>query len=791
MTNKDKIEKLKSFKSEKDFREFLIELLKKVGFQNVIHSHRYGNPEFGKDIIATYEHDFEGTENYSFVVKKGHISAGTNEIETIKNQINQSFEYPYIDLNRDRFFVQKTKVVTNENFTDGGQRAITQSDSIKNKANVSFLWNETLIPLIDKYFPDFWLPGEIEIKEYSKSLKHKIENEFEIKELSLQKIEDSKVKKLLGIFIEPQLTEITVNESDDKQKKIKRSKVSISSVINSKDNFIFNGEPGCGKTKVINTITCEFVNSNSIIEKNVFPIRLNIYNLRKFSFDLEETIKNNLRLYIPEYFEKIDLKNFEKVLLIDSIDLLKKEEQSLLIKRIEDYCSNEKARFILSQRSSNNIDVSVVSNGIREVKINNFNVKQVESFISKYFEGTDRGNKFLDILKESNILSKLPTTPLTVTLLALLYDDQNYEVPATLTDIYNDFTQILLGKLEIKNRQDNLLFNIRKRIFSSVALHMLDNHIFEMPYEEFKNYVNNFLESKSYEIQDDEGIKNIIFQSGLLYIDEEDNVGFKQQAFIDYFSSIEIYNHKRRTHYKKLLKNFNKVNWQNTAIFFAGISKDLPDMVDDLLMYMPNNELGDYLINSGGMGYLSQALYLTDKEERKKLIYKSLDNLVNSFYEIKKLTSQKSGFAKDMSLPLITIIINYWFTENFKSITLKNTLIEVYDEIAQSNSSDNIDAFVPDFKLFMIASTLMNKYISVEEKFEELVDRNSFIKNPLLMIAGDMFLEFGDYKRDIIKKDVKEKIDKSVRQHRKFLMNFIKEPAYRFGDDYKMIDNKE
>ena len=108
MTEREKIEKLKQFENERVFREFLIELLKRIGFKNVFHSHRYGSPEFGKDIIATYEHEIEGEDNYAFVVKKGHISAGTNEIETIKNQINQCFEYPYLGIDGNKFYVQKT-----------------------------------------------------------------------------------------------------------------------------------------------------------------------------------------------------------------------------------------------------------------------------------------------------------------------------------------------------------------------------------------------------------------------------------------------------------------------------------------------------------------------------------------------------------------------------------------------------------------------------------------------------------------------------------------------------------
>ncbi|RLD41830.1 MAG: hypothetical protein DRI88_12215, partial [Bacteroidetes bacterium] len=159
MTTKEKIEKLKEFKNERHFREFLIDFLKESGFTNVMHTHRYGSPEQGKDIIAKYPHTLEGEDWYAFVVKLGRIGGGTNEIETIKNQIKQAFEYPYSGPDGKRQKINKVKVVTNENFTGGAQDQLSQSPDLQVYNNFKFWWNENLIELIDENYPDYWLPG--------------------------------------------------------------------------------------------------------------------------------------------------------------------------------------------------------------------------------------------------------------------------------------------------------------------------------------------------------------------------------------------------------------------------------------------------------------------------------------------------------------------------------------------------------------------------------------------------------------------------------------------------------
>jgi len=776
MKTTEKIERLKKFENEKEFREFLIDFLKKRGFSDVFHTHRYGSPELGKDILAKYPHGLDEYEWYSFVVKKGRIGGGTTEVEEIKGQIKQSFEYPYEGIDGSRLKINKVKVVTNENFTGGAQETISQSPDLKIYNNFGFWWNETLIPEIDKYYNDFWDPGDTFSKEYSKAFTKKLQQEIEIRELSIQKIDDKKLQKLINIFIEPKLS-ISYIEEDKatKEKSVKRKNISINNLSEIKENLILSGEQGSGKTKILNKIACQICKPEYISKNKSVPVRLKAPLIKANNFDIANSINEEIKELLDGFYDEDTFKEYKATLYIDDLDLLSSNDKETLVKNIKAYCELNDTFYIMTYRKN---EFSFDSE-INSIKVHNFNNSQVEAFITKFFEGTDRGNRFIQILKESDILSKLPTTPLTITLISLLYDENNYEIPATLSDIYTDFTNVLLGKLNVRNKTDLLILGIKKRLFTTLALDMLDKKIFEITYDEFKNHINKFLVERGYQPQTDTELLEIVENSGLLYISEEQRVGFKQQAFIEFLASLEIYHNKRETHYVKLIENFNDINWQNTAIFYAGHAKELVNMIEDVVTKSPNNDLKDFFINSGGMGYLAQALYQTSPKERAKLVHKSLENLVKSFYLLKNDSKETDSQLHNIPLPVLATILNFWFSENFKSITLTATLIETFEDIFNRENND----FDTNFKLLMIAATLMNPYINDDKCMTKLVDRKEFMNNALLTVVADMVLELGRINKHNVSKELKSEILKSIRKKREVIKSILKEPAYRFNDD--------
>lgn len=779
MTTKEKTDKLTSFKDEKEFREFLIDFLKKSNFKDVIHTHRYGSPEQGKDIIANIEHPVIGKDWFAFVVKKGRISGGTNEIETIKNQVIQSFEYPYKGIDGNKIKVNKVVVVTNENFTGGAQSQISSSDRLRLYSNnISYWWNENLIPLIDKNYSDFWLPGDAFAKEFYRNFTSEIEKEISIRELSIRKVDDKKIQKLLDIFIEPKLTYEKLEENkktNEKQFKTKSLEVNNIRIVD--ENILLTGDQGVGKTKILNKIACNLANPISIFKNKQIPVRLKAIDLRNSDFNIEFEIERFLKKYANQFYNEEIYNNYKVILLIDDYDLLRANEKKILLANLNNYCDTNNTYFVLTYRK-NELNIE---DDVKTIKIHNFSTRQIESFVNKFFEGTDRAEKFIRILKESDILSKLPTTPLTISLISLLYDENNFEIPATLSDIYSDFTNVLLGKLEVYSKSELIIYNIKKRLFTAFALHMLENRTFDIPFNDFKNFINKFLRDRDYEEQSRDEVFEIIEKSGLLYITDNNIVGFKQQAFIEFLASLEIYHHKRDTHYKKLINGFNDVTWQNTAIFYAGHSKELEGMIDDVIEKSPNDNLIDWFVNSSGMGYLAQALYQTKALERKKLVFKSLDNMIKSYYEMKRMTGDDKTIFYNLPLPLVLGTINHWFNENFKSITLKNTLNISFNELFSSDNN-----FENNYKLLMISSTLMTPYINDDEKFGLLLERKEFMNHPILPLVADLAIELGIIEKKNVNKELKKKIELRIKRKRELIKSLLKEPAYRFSDKFSL-----
>ncbi|MBN2090604.1 hypothetical protein JW964_13415, partial [candidate division KSB1 bacterium] len=415
------------------------------------------------------------------------------------------------------------------------------------------------------------------------------------------------------------------------------------------------------------------------------------------------------------------------------------------------------------------------------------NQKQIELFITKYFENINRGKKLLEVLKESNILDKLPTTPLTLTLISLLYEDTDYEIPATLTDIYNDFISILLGKLEVKSKIHLIDLELKKRIFAYMSYKMLEEKKFEIRKSEFIKEISSFLIPKGIIINHNEDMERIIKNSGLLYVDNNEMVGFKHLSFLEYFASYEIFYINQES--DKLIENFNDVNWQNTAIFYAGISKDMPKFIKKLVQNIPDSTLRDWFINVGGMGYLAQALYMTDIEHRIGLIEKALDFMVLAFKELKQL-SAKLGAYFNMPLHIIGAMLVFWFNMNFRSVTLVNCLEKLYDKFLDNNDDLDECNFDLGFKLFLLATTLSTEYLNRFDKLNDLIERGCFLNDPLLIVLGDMYLDIQEIDKTQINSDKRKLINKKINKYKELLVKLTKEPAYRFGDDYKKLPKK-
>lgn len=735
----EKLDFLKSLKKETDIHELIAELLPEMGFQDVKITHEKGNkPEFGKDLVCSKFDEIENKNDwYAFVVKKGAISGQSGAVREIEDQVFECFKYPYKSLEQTKKIpINKVKIVTNEHFSSGAKDKIFDSNNDE-RANIDFWDGERLITFIDKFYPKFWIKGSKQYKKYIDRLQDRIVVDNTIKSLTL---DDKKVEKLLTNMIEPNLSERITNEDGS----IKWINKKADTIINLPNNSIIIGEPGSGKSTLFKNLSNEIITQNSIRNnQDFYPIILTFKEIEITNFDLEETVA---------YFFK---KDWNSDLNIDSLSILKTENCAIFIDALDELPkkeSKEKAleaissfnkkypniKVICSSRPSDYLFHNCETIGFRYLEINDLNRQQIEIFLSNYFsDNLNKSKSLLKSLKDSEILEKLPKTPLTIALITMLFDEKEIEIPATITDLYELFVNLLIGKTSSVETTDLIEVGIKHRILCYLAKELHTNYKSTIDKDDLKKLIKKYSEDRGQKFDIEKVIEEILDQIGLLFINSKGEISFKHQSFQEYFTAYEIFHH-RQSDRKLFVDKFNDLWWQNVAIFYGGMAKDSPKFLEEIIENSTPKNLSEYITNVGGMGKLLQALYNTPKEQRKKGISQGLEN-TNKIIELilnEKPSSDRKDliFWQNFSKYGLMQVFGGWFKHNNWSITLKEPISEIFDENLLKENDCDLSNFKNEFNLFLLSSILASDSFLEFDRLKLMVENSKMNNLEILAI---------------------------------------------------------
>ncbi len=734
MTSKfDKQRFLNSIGKEIEIHSILEDLLPEMGFNDVKITHEKGNkPEFGKDLICSRADEVENKKDwFAFVVKKGKVSGKSGAVKEIEDQVYECFKYPYKSLEQTKKIpINKVKVVTNEHFSSGARDKIFDSNNDE-RANIDFWDGEKLIFFIDKYYPKFWIRGSKPYKKYIERLQERIITDNSIKSLS---VDDKKVEKLLNNMIEPKLAERITNE-DGSIKWISRK---ADTIINIPSNSIIIGEPGCGKSTLFKTLSNEIITQNSLRNNNDFyPIILTFKEIELTNFNLEDTLdyyfKKDWNFDLGIDFREI-LKSENCAIFIDALDeLAKKESKEMALEAINNFNKRyPNIKVICSSRPSDYLFHNCETIGFRYMEISDLNRQQIELFLSNYFsDNITKSKSLLKSLKDSEILEKLPKTPLTIALITMLFDEKEIEIPATITDLYELFVNLLIGKTTSTETTDLIEVGIKHRILCYVAKELHTNLKSSISKSDLEMLISKYSKERGQKFDVNQVLNEILDQVGLLYVNDKEEIEFKHQSFQEYFTAFEIFHH-RQSDRKLFIDKFNNLWWQNVAIFYAGMAKDSPKFLEEILENSKPKNLSEYISNTGGMGKLLQALYNTPIEQRKKGIQRGLENM-NS---VLKIVSEENSnpdrkdliFWQNFSKYGLMQVFGGWFKHNNWSITLKEPLSEQFDDnvgLLSNTKLSSDEMFNLEFQLFLVSSILASDSFTDFERFKQLVDKST------------------------------------------------------------------
>lgn len=642
----------------------------------------------------------------------------------------------------------------------------------------SFWGRSDIIKKIDEYYEDFWYHNDHFIKPYQDMFISKLKTDFELR--SILKLGE-KYDKLLDIFIEPKLY---IYKEDFHSGRTIPVFISKSDII-SKDNYVITGDAGTGKSTLLKEIGKDIIRSKRSDNKITVPIFIKHTDLFDNNFSLEQTISSLLSCYSSEDIELL-YSNYSILLLMDSIDELEKNNQLDIINQVIELNNKTELRYVFATRNYDYFINKCKLLNHERIEIHNFDIRQIKAFLDSFFRyDLSKSSKLWKSLDESNIFNKMPVTPLTLSLISILFEENQYEIPATITDIFHNFNLFLLGRATVKSRLDFLNITIKERILCLYALDILKSlNRKRKTQDEFIDFISEFFRQKNIKFHKElipELLNSLTEGTGILYLDDNNRIDFKHDYFMEYYASLEIFNHNKNFE-ANLISNFTKFNWQNTAIFYAGITKDMPDFLESLLKELrKSNTLVECLISISGLGSILQSLWLTDAVIRKDGVKVALDLLLIADQKVKELSSSEQSLFSGFNQFKIAIINLAWFYTHFNSITLKDPLSLAFNDINERlsrNKYSDIDILSIDFQLFCLAMTLNSDRLNDVSFLETLIDKADILSKPLFVelfsIALNLF-EPKNTKQLLYKNKIKGKIKK----YREVIRLYISEPSDR------------
>ena len=733
------IEKL----SHTDLRDLLKNLLGRFGFQNIEEIDVY---------ISATEKSVLSTINRAFILPTCPLSGNVD-----MNQIKELIE----GIRRKGFYHIIT-IVSNRHISEGFKENL---NGIYSECNFDYIGRDNLIAIINEKFPDYWRHDDTALIEYERQYKEVIESENQLKLLHLP---TEKYKKLLSIYIQPSLIQ---EEEDPQTHRFTRRRIDMKDLINGKGNAVISGLPGSGKSTLLYNIGLILSQENGSI-RNVVKKNLPVFVTAMDLIAKQKEVKDVILEKTKELGTNLDelCENYNVVILVDSIDEFEQKQQEYVIRKL---CNLNKkgARFILTTRREDKFQEFLEKRVTSFYEISRFNTTQIRRFVNAFLPNEEKANDLLDSLRENKILERLPITPLTISLISILFDETDYEVPATITDIYSKFNDLVIGRTVVSNKIEFIDISFRERILSMYGFFLMKRQDHRpLTYNEFIDYFVDFYSGKSKQIKGaslEEGLEYIVKNTGILYLKDGKYVCFSHDTYMEYYAALEFFKFHRKEE-DELVNNFFDLTWQNVAGFYAGMTKDMDDFAKNVNKKLNKaSKVSEYISGIQGAGYLLQALYQSDDTIRRDVILTALNLSLETNEVFKKMTTLPNTLFKNYSIPIVQALSLLHFYEMFNSLTLKTPLELSYELLRAKYESvasqiSHATYIIPSigYQLLCLAFTLNSKRIDNEEPLLYVLDQRplmSDININSLMGIGLEVLGNKNYHelRDAVRKDFK------------------------------------
>ncbi len=615
---------IRSFK-ETDLHNYLKSLFESMESDYYVEI-THGSNELGNDLVMVKK-DTITTNVIGVIVKRGDITGKTlgevdelcnsikqvftkkssQEIRQIKSQVKQAITHP-ADLKEIYPSMQILKLI----IIVTGRISRNAKVRIKGEtpnAIIELHGIDWLVNNFTEYYPQIFFQGKILDFIINK-----------VKQLEQKHWLTQENLNLSDYYVEPLVKKKMEYFKIDKSSSIKKEKDKVfsisglNSILTKSSKIILTGEPGSGKSMALVKIAINSLRKTSALKQiNKNPNQKTEIPLLVHSRDV--LASKNYKELIYHFLKEKDLQLESSIifstLLVDALDEVNQEQRMEIINKIITFSDELDCPVIITSRKIDiikNPEIDFEKYELLPFKFNQI-IKLCEKLVSNK-ECLERIKKGL-----TDIKNQIPLIPLSLLLLIRVIEERK-EIPASITEIYSKYFELVLGRWDIEKGLEILTDYI-----------VCEHFISELAYEEF--YKKNKLQiknadfkmfSKNYTQEHDlscETLDKSIKRTEILLINE--NIEFKHRTFLDYFVAKSIFDKREEIEALDdfLVKIYFDAIWRDVLLYYIGLHRKIKkrELLEKIFNYKSKNISS--LISKFMVGRLLQAGWYS-KEEIKK-----------------------------------------------------------------------------------------------------------------------------------------------------------------------------
>ena len=624
---------------ETDIHKLLLVMINRLGDKYSAEI-THGKDEHGRDLVVK-ERDPLGAQYIGVIVKignrNGELTGKTaREIDEVISQAKQAISHPcpLHELEAGAVKINQLWIFFIGRLTGNASGRIEVE--LKDASKRIFALEPTISLFTDHYPEIFFDPV---LAEFVEANLNKLEN---------MALTADKHKSLKTKYINPwvskwesagDITEALSTVIYSKKMPFQK----LTDVISSGRRIILTGDPGTGKTTALIKIASDMLEDNFTLKsKKPTQSGFEVPILIKAKEIVEKTPDEIYAEFmtVAELQSQLSI----KTLLVDGLDEINVDKRDECLKSATRFADKFNCGLVISCRKIPMI-MNVLSSFSR-YELLPLDYNQAISLV----EQSIKDKQLVEILKYGILHDelKMKLTPLAIELLIEVATFER-EVPASLTEIFERFTDVSCGKYD-KGRGIESVFehHIKKRFLAELAWdEFYLKERLEIPRETLDMFIKNYGGKYSWDQPTFKQFITEIERSGLLRVD--DNVSFWHRSFLDFFVAYRI--SERRTEYPTLSQDianiyFNDL-WTDVAFYYIGIQRVIsPEIANNIAEY-PSDDY-DVCIYKVLIGRLLQAGWHTASKEKAKAIKMGLQNITHVRNYVDKLLS-----TADTRLPVI------------------------------------------------------------------------------------------------------------------------------------------